>query len=254
MHGYSYIGLSHTVDKLMTYLDEYRVRVDNAERASAAAEGRCFVLTIFDAFLFLIVCLLTFINIGLEPGEAIPWWWWGTLGHFFMVVAHVYLIVVFFREKTSAQLLIVQNEARQSPMEYMQQLQRAKPTVMGVHMWVILGFMLTGLIVDAAVYGARIYCAADCAAQNGGSLCVFKRAGVFMDFLGALVGGVLIVADCVAIAYLYSYRSTIKTEYIVKSTVQRDALNEKSQLEVSAEDDRVPASLRQRLPSNMLNM
>lgn len=238
----------------MTYLDEYRIRVDNAERASAAAEGRCFVLTIFDAFLFLIVCLLTYINIGLEPGEAIPWWWWGTLGHFLMVAAHVYLIVVFMREKTSAQLLIVQNDARQNPGQYMQQLKSVKPTIFGMHMWIILGLMMTALIVDAAVYVTRIVCASDCAIQNGGLLCVFKRAGVFMDFLGAIVGAVLTVADCVAIAYLYSYRASIRTEYIVKSTVQRDALNEKSQLEVSAEDDRMPASLRQRLPSNMLNM
>lgn len=172
----------------MTFLDEYRIRVDNAERASAAAEGRCFVLTIFDAFLFLIVCLLTYVNIGLEPGETIPWWWWGTLGHVLMVAAHVYLIVVFTREKTSTQLLIVDNSARQNPVEYVRQLQQAKPSIFGIHMWIILGFMITATLLDGAVYVTRIVFASDCAIQNGGSLCVFKRAGVFMDFLGAIVG------------------------------------------------------------------
>ena len=207
----------------------------------------------FDCFLFLIVCLLTYVNIGLEPGETIPWYWYGTLAHFLMVIAQIYLIVIFMREKTSDRLLIVQNEARQHPERYLQQLQSAKPAIYSVHMWVILSLMVMATVLDTAVYTTRVVAASDCAIQNGGSLCVFRRAGVFMDFLGAITGVILTIADFVAIAYLYGYRATIKTEYIVKSGIQRNALNTKSQLEISAEDDRMPTSLRQR-SSTALNM
>lgn len=218
----------------------------HAPQASAAAEGRCFVITMFDCFLFLIVLLLTFINVGLGPDDEIPWFWYGSLVHGLMIIAHFYLIGVFMSEKTANKLLIVENPLRQNPTGYISHLQSVRPLICQYHMWIVLAFMVVSLGADGAVYVTRTINATECAYANGGSACVFVNAGVFMDYLGAVCGLLLVVSDVISIAYLYGYRASIKTEYLTKSTVQKDALNPDANIEFTQQDDRVPPSLRQR--------
>lgn len=190
--------------------------------------------------------LFTFINVGLGPGDDIPWFWYGSLVHALMIVAHFYVVGVFMSEKTANKLLIVENPLRQNPAGYLNHLQSARPMICGYHMWIVLAFMLVALGADGAVYVTRTINATECAYANGGSACVFVKAGVFMDYLGALCGLILVVSDAISIAYLYGYRASIKTEYIVKSTVQKDALNQEASIQLTEQDDRLPSTLRQR--------
>ncbi len=214
---------------------EIKIQYELLDRYTSTAEARIFVLFIFNCILFGVVCLLTFLNLGLPVGSSIPAFWYATLVHGVSIMATVWLIIIFSCDQGPVCTTNISNATPQ------------RPVISGAKWIVLLVLYVFVLGVDGYVYVKRFIDAVNCTTQN--ESCVFQNSGSFWDWWGCIIGVALVIVDFVAMLYLKGYETNVELEYKGKREIQRVLEQEwatSRNSQYSALSEFTPATLRKR--------